>query len=131
MPKSTIGTWPRPSIVWMRELARDRFNRPLPATSVPAWPRMQLQECDCARHGLSHRIGTNQKEIAMSRLLRVTLVSLALTGLALAQVPPPAAANAPGTAQGPRRPGLTPVVIGPPAPVPPEVAILRPTPAEL
>jgi hypothetical protein len=26
---------------------------------------------------------------------------------------------------------LTPVVIGPPAPVPPEAAILRPTPAEL
>jgi lysophospholipase L1-like esterase len=67
----------------------------------------------------------------MSHLLRVTLVLLAFTGLALAQGPPPAAANATGTAQGPGRPGLMPVVIGPPAPVPPEVAILRPTPAEL
>ncbi len=66
----------------------------------------------------------------MSRVLHVTLVLSAFTGFALAQGPP-AAANAPGTAQGPGRPGLTPVAIGPPAPVPPEVAIPRPTPLEL
>ena len=66
----------------------------------------------------------------MSRVLHVTLVLSAFTGLALAQGPP-AATNAPGTTPGPVRPGLTPIVIGPPAPVPPEVAIPRPTPAEL
>jgi lysophospholipase L1-like esterase len=33
--------------------------------------------------------------------------------------------------QGPGRGGFTPIVTGPPAPVPPEVAIPRPTPAEL
>jgi len=44
---------------------------------------------------------------------------------------PPAAANAPGAAQGPGRGGFAPVVIGPQAPVPPEVAIPRPTPFEL
>jgi lysophospholipase L1-like esterase len=59
----------------------------------------------------------------MSR--HVILVLLACTGLVLAQGPTPA------TAQAPSRPGLTPVVIGPPAAVPPEVAIPRPTPAEL
>jgi lysophospholipase L1-like esterase len=53
----------------------------------------------------------------MRRVLNVTLVLLAFTSLALAQ--------------GPGRGGLTPVVIGPPAPVPPEVAIPRPTPLEL
>jgi lysophospholipase L1-like esterase len=67
----------------------------------------------------------------MSRGFHVTFVSLAVTGLALAQGPPPAAANAPGTAQGPGRGGFTPIVIGPPASVPPEVAIPRPTPSEL
>ena len=67
----------------------------------------------------------------MSRVLHVTFVLSAFTGLVLAQGPPPAAVNAPVTAPGPGRPGLTPVVIGPPAPVPPEVAIPRPTPAEL
>src|SRR5260370_2909179 len=79
----------------------------------------------------SRRIGTNQKEIGMSRVLHVTFVLSAFTGLVLAQGPPPAAVNAPGTAPGPGRPGLTPVVIGPPPPVPPEAAIPRPTPAEL
>ena len=67
----------------------------------------------------------------MSRILHVTLVLLAFTGLALAQGQPPPAANAPRTAQRPARPGLMPIAISPPAPVPPEVAILRPTPAEL
>lgn len=44
-------------------------------------------------------------------------------GVASAQAP----AGPPGTGRG----GFAPVVIGPPAPVPPEVAIPRPTPAEL
>lgn len=60
-----------------------------------------------------------------------TLVLLASTGLALAQGQPPATANAPGAPQGPGRGGLTPIVIGPAAPVPTEVAIPRPTPAEM
>jgi len=45
-----------------------------------------------------------------------------------------AAAQGPGGAPGPGGPGrgaFAPVVIGPPAPVPPEVAIPRPTPSEL
>jgi lysophospholipase L1-like esterase len=45
-----------------------------------------------------------------------------------------ASAQGPGGAPGPGGPGrgaFAPVVIGPPAPVPPEVAIPRPTPAEL
>jgi lysophospholipase L1-like esterase len=67
----------------------------------------------------------------MIRALRVSVALLALTGHALAQVAPPAAANAPGTAPGPGRGGFPSVVIGPSAPVPPEVAIPRPTPAEL
>jgi len=40
-------------------------------------------------------------------------------------------AQAPGGPPGAGRGGFAPVVIGPPAPVPPEVAIPRPTPAEL
>jgi lysophospholipase L1-like esterase len=67
----------------------------------------------------------------MIRMHRVTVALLSLTGLSLAQVAPPAAANAPGPAQGPGRGTFAPVVIGPSAPVPPEVAIPRPTPAEL
>jgi lysophospholipase L1-like esterase len=42
-----------------------------------------------------------------------------------------ASAQAPGGPPGPGRGAFAPVVIGPPAPVPPEVAIPRPTPAEL
>jgi lysophospholipase L1-like esterase len=42
-----------------------------------------------------------------------------------------ASAQAPGGPPGLGRGGFAPVVIGPPAPVPPEVAIPRPTPAEL
>ncbi|MBZ5620292.1 MAG: hypothetical protein LAQ69_16425 [Acidobacteriia bacterium] len=67
----------------------------------------------------------------MKRLLRVSVVFVALAGRALAQVPLATSANAPGTPQGPGRMGLTPIVIGPSAPVPIEVAILRPTPVEL
>ena len=66
----------------------------------------------------------------MIRVLHVSVALLALTGYALAQGAPPAA-NGPATAQGPGRGALVPVVIGPSAPVPPEVAIPRPTPEEL
>lgn len=65
----------------------------------------------------------------MSRALHLTLVLSCFAGLALAQGPPPAAS--PGTAPGPGRGGFPTVVIGPPAPVPPEVAIARPTPTEM
>ncbi|HUA57161.1 MAG TPA: GDSL-type esterase/lipase family protein [Verrucomicrobiae bacterium] len=58
----------------------------------------------------------------------VLVVFLAVTGLALAQVP---GGNAPAAGRGPGRGGFPPVVIGPPAPVPAEVAIPRPSPAEL
>jgi hypothetical protein len=66
----------------------------------------------------------------MVRMLHLSFVLFASTGLAFAQVAAPAA-NAPGPAQGLGRGGFAPVVIGPSAPVPPEVAIVRPTPAEL
>lgn len=59
------------------------------------------------------------------RSLFTTAVLLTTAGLALAQ-PPAAPGGAPG-----RGAPLPPVVIGPPAPVPPEVAIPRPTPEEL
>jgi lysophospholipase L1-like esterase len=62
----------------------------------------------------------------MTTRLIVLIVFVALgpgLGAALAQ--------APGGPPGPGRGGFAPVVIGPPAPVPPEVAIPRPTPAEL
>src|SRR5947209_4361710 len=61
------------------------------------------------------------------RVLRTSVISIALAGFALAQVPPPA----PGGAPGPGRGALPPVVIGPSAPVPAEVAIPRPFPGEL
>ena len=65
------------------------------------------------------------------RLLHVSFALVALTGHALAQVAP-AAANPTGTPPGRGgRGGFAPVVIGPSAPVPPEVAIPRPTPEEL
>jgi lysophospholipase L1-like esterase len=54
-----------------------------------------------------------------------TLVVALFASVALAQAP--AAPGPPGGGRG----GFAPVVIGPPAPVPPEVAIPRPTPAEL
>jgi lysophospholipase L1-like esterase len=47
------------------------------------------------------------------------------------QGPGPAGPGAPGAGRGGGRGGFAPVVIGPPAPVPPEVAIPRPTPEEL
>jgi lysophospholipase L1-like esterase len=66
----------------------------------------------------------------MTRMIcvRHVLVSLTLAGLALAQQNP--IANAPGRG-APGRGAFAPVVIGPPAPVPAEVAIPRPTAAEL
>jgi lysophospholipase L1-like esterase len=70
----------------------------------------------------------------MNRFVRIPVISVACVvwaGLALAQTAPPAAP--PGTAQGTGRGGFVPlpVVIGPPAPVPPEVTIPRPTAEEL
>ena len=62
----------------------------------------------------------------MNRLFLIAVASLALTGLVFGQAPPAA-----GAAPGPGRGALAPVVIGPAAPVPPEVAIPRPTPQEL
>src|ERR1051326_1651440 len=70
-----------------------------------------------------------QKEIGMTRALYVPVAFLALIGHAFAQVPAPAA-NAPARG-GAGRGGFAAVVTGPSAPVPPEVAIPRPTPAEL
>jgi lysophospholipase L1-like esterase len=65
----------------------------------------------------------------MSRMRYAAVFVLTFTGLALAQAPqavkPPAAT--PGAGRG----GFVPIVIGPPAPVPPEVAIPRPSPMEL
>ena len=65
----------------------------------------------------------------MIRVLHVSVVFIVLAGHALAQAPP--AGNGPGAGPGPGRAALAPVVIGPSAPVPPEVAIPRPTPEEL
>jgi hypothetical protein len=65
----------------------------------------------------------------MIRLHRTSVVFLTMAGLALAQVPP--AGNAPGRGPAGGRGGLASVVIGPPAPVPPQVAIQRPTAEEL
>src|ERR1700679_4205833 len=73
---------------------------------------------------------TDEKEYRMIRVLHVSLSLLVLTGHALAQVTPPVA-NVPGAAQSPGRASFPPVVIGPAASVPPEVAIPRPTPEEL
>ncbi len=65
-------------------------------------------------------------------MTRVCMVVVALTGLALAQPPQtPPAANPPAGRGGPGRAGFVPIVLGPRAPVPPEVAIPQPTPAEV
>jgi lysophospholipase L1-like esterase len=63
----------------------------------------------------------------MIRVIHIVVASLALTGHAIAQLPP---ATTP-SGQAPGRGAFPPVVIGPSAPVPPEVAIPRPTPMEL
>jgi lysophospholipase L1-like esterase len=64
----------------------------------------------------------------MMRALSAAAVVFAFAGLAYTQGPPPGAGPGAG---GPGRAALAPVVIGPAAPVPPEVAIPRPTPDEL
>jgi lysophospholipase L1-like esterase len=66
----------------------------------------------------------------MIRTLHISAVLLALTGHVLAQAAPPAAIP-PGAPRAGGRGGFPPVVTGPSAPVPPEVAIPRPTPDEL
>jgi len=63
----------------------------------------------------------------MIRAIRLPLALLAFASHVLAQGAAPAAVSPQGPGRGP----LPPVVIGSPAPVPPEVAIPRPTPAEL
>jgi lysophospholipase L1-like esterase len=66
----------------------------------------------------------------MKRTPHVSIALLAIASCALAQ--PPAPPNAPGgPPQGPGRAAFAPVVIGPAAPVPPQVQIPRPTPQEL
>ncbi len=60
-----------------------------------------------------------QRQFRVKGALHLSIALLTLAGSVLAQAPAPA------------RVALPPVVIGPPAPVPPEVAIPRPTPAEL
>ena len=64
-------------------------------------------------------------------MIRSFIVTLGFAGLAVAQVATPPAANGPFGGQGPGRGNFAPVVIGPSAPVPPEVTIPRPTPEEL
>lgn len=66
-----------------------------------------------------------------TRVLLVALVVTAWAGSAFAQAPAGGRGAAPGAAPGGGRGGFAPVVIGPPAPVPAEVAIPRPTQAEL
>ncbi|HVY92156.1 MAG TPA: GDSL-type esterase/lipase family protein [Bryobacteraceae bacterium] len=56
----------------------------------------------------------------MIRVFSVSLATIALCSLTFAQAP-----------RGPGRGAFPPVVIGPSAPVPPEVAMLRPSPADL
>ena len=70
-------------------------------------------------------------------IILLTIVSAASTALAQAPAAAPPAGQGRGQAPGPGAPGgggrggFAPVQIGPPAPVPPQVAIPRPTPAEL
>src|SRR4051812_37422557 len=88
----------------------------------------------CGRSRASHRISVaalgskhSATEIRMTRVRNVSIVFLTAAGLGLAQVPP--AANPPAGGAG--RGGFPAIVIGPPAAVPAEVAIPRPTAAEL
>lgn len=77
----------------------------------------------------------------MQRLARVVIATVVIGAVCPGLVRAQAASAAPPAAQGagpsgaaqapPGRGGFPPVQIGPPAPVPPEVAIPRPTPAEL
>jgi lysophospholipase L1-like esterase len=69
----------------------------------------------------------------MIRVLCASVVFQTAASLALAQAPPAANAPAPvqAPAQAPARPRFMPIPVGPAAPVPPEVAMLRPSPEEL
>jgi lysophospholipase L1-like esterase len=68
----------------------------------------------------------------MIRALHISTSLLILAGYAVAQLGPIPATNGPAAATGPGRGAPLPaVVIGPSAPVPTEVTIPRPTPAEL
>ena len=69
----------------------------------------------------------------MIRALCASVVLQTAAGVALAQAPPATSAPAPvpAAAPAPARPRFMPIPIGPAASVPPEVAILHPTPAEL
>src|SRR6188474_360277 len=60
----------------------------------------------------------------------IVLIALFAIGPCVAAASAQAPGVAPGGPPGAGRGGFAPVVIGPPAPVPPEVAIPRPTPAE-
>src|SRR5262247_452359 len=72
-------------------------------------------------------------------VLLVIIIAAARVDIVLSQAAAPAAQGTPagrgappaGAVPGGGRGGFAPVQIGPPAPVPPEVAIPRPTPAEL
>jgi lysophospholipase L1-like esterase len=66
----------------------------------------------------------------MARAFHIAVVFVAVTGCAFAQVTSPAAPPAAAQGRGGRG-ALAPVVIGPSAPAPPEVAIPRPTAMEL
>ena len=73
-----------------------------------------------------------QRLIVLMLLLAIGPGAGAATAQAPAVDPAGGRGQAPvGTVGGAGRGALTPVVIGPRAPVPPEVAIPRPTPAEL
>jgi lysophospholipase L1-like esterase len=61
------------------------------------------------------------------RLALLVAIAIGFSAPAFAQAPAGAVPGGPGAGRG----GFAPVVIGPPAPVPPEVAIPRPTPVEL
>jgi lysophospholipase L1-like esterase len=63
----------------------------------------------------------------MIAVRNASAVFLIAAGLAAAQVAPPVNAARPPQGRG----NFPPVVVGPPAPVPPEVAIPRPTPSDL
>ena len=65
----------------------------------------------------------------MSRAFRIPFIFLISTVGAFAQTTSPA--TTPAAAQASARPVLGPVIVGPSAPAPPEVAIPRPTPMEL
>src|SRR5689334_2133027 len=107
---------------------------PLPRTGgAPerAEARFARAAAGCQGFDSACRSGTGHIElIAMIRSIQATIVFLMVSTLALAQqVTAPVIAGGRGGAPG--RGAFAPVVIGPSAPVPPEVALPRPTAAEL